>query len=197
MSNRFTDVFDDLTIPEEYIKELLLKTEVVRITASLQGGSLTVFVKCEDELTRAAISRAEDAILKSVFPGKHIRVTVVDVNEYRERDRMFSEGTETGASGSTRRKTEPKKTSEAGKPEPKPGQKNFKTSFNKWTPKTDKKSDNPAVVYGYDFTGEAVPVHSLEEGMGDVIVTGTTFNLEEPRKTKNDNAIGIRFYRFL
>ena len=189
MSNRFTDVFDDLTIPEEYIKELLLKTEVVRVTASLQGGSLTVFVKCEDELPRAAISRAEDAILKSVFPGKHIRVTVVDVNEYRERDRMFSEGTETGASGSTRRKTEPKKTSEAGKPEPKPGQKNFKTSFNKWTPKTDKKSDNPAVVYGYDFTGEAVPVHSLEEGMGDVIVTGTTFNLEEPRKTKNDKLI--------
>ena len=90
MSNRFTEVFDNLIIPEDYIRELLQKTEVVRITASMQRGSLTVFVKCDDELPGAAVSRAEDAILKAVFPGKHVRVTVENVSEYAERQRIFS-----------------------------------------------------------------------------------------------------------
>ena len=198
MSNRFTEVFDNLIIPEDYIRELLQKTEVVRITASMQRGSLTVFVKCDDELPGVAISRAEDAVLKAVFPGKHVRVTVENVSEYAERQRIFSGSLRRSDSGADTKSEKtsrpafsnpPQKKNEAQKPEPKPGQKSFKTAFNKWTPKTNKKSDNPDVIYGYDFSGEPIAVKNLEEGMGDVIVTGFTFNLDEPRKTKNDKLI--------
>lgn len=74
----------------------------------------------------------------------------------------------------------------------KPGQSGFKVAKNQWTPRMDKKSDNPDVIYGYDFSGEPVRISMIEEGMGAVIVEGKVFGLEV-KTTKTEKFI-FEFY---
>lgn len=187
MANRFLEVFDNINI-DSNDKELLKETEVIKVTVSSDRSSLTVYVKAAEELPRPAVLGIEDAIREKIFNNKNIRVTVIDTAVHAD----FSSSHSKSSSFSKNNSGEAKQSGNVSKNQAvKPGQDRFKEAYNKWTPKQDKKSDNPDIIFGYDFSGEALPVHSLEEGMGEVIISGHIFN-PEVLKTRN----GKYIYKF-
>ena len=169
MENRFSEVFVNLDM-DITDRELMKDTEITRITASSDRSSLTVYVRCREELPRQTVQSAERAIRDKVFDGKNIRVTLIALTQAAE-NYVHKNGNGNGV-----------------KIQKKPGQDGFKKSETQWTPKRDKKSQDPDVIYGYDFKGEEIPIHHLEEGMGEVIIGGSIFGTDLV-KTRNEKFI--------
>ena len=214
-NSRFLEVFDGLCIAPDHAG-LFSAADVVKVVLGTDQRSLTVYIRSERPIPREAMTAAESAIRDKIFAGKDIGVLLVDTavhQEYAGRAQgesgAFSssqqgtgekEGRASGSNGLGSGGSNPAGRStqggmgqngRGGKSSPRPGQQGYKKSFNQWTPKQDKKSDNPDVVYGYDFTGEPLKIKSLEEGMGGVIITGFLFGTELI-KTRNGKFI-IRF----
>ena len=157
-------------------RELMKHAAILRITASSDRNSLTIYARMTDDVPRATVQAAERAIRQKIFDGKNIRVTIVVTNpETPSFGNISPGGEQTGGA----------------KPAKLPGQNGFKQSQNEWTPKQDRKSQNPDLIFGYDFHGTPMPIHQLEEGMGDVIVQGRLFGTETV-KTRNEKYI-IKF----
>ncbi len=56
-----------------------------------------------------------------------------------------------------------------------------------------KRSDNPDVVYGRDFEGEAIPMSDVIGEMGEIVVRGKVIHIEE-KEIKNRSDMRILFY---
>ena len=78
--------------------------------------------------------------------------------------------------------------SQPQKKQPLPGQAKFRQAANAWTPRMDKKSENPDLIYGYDFKGEALSIKSLDLSTGEAIIKGRVFKPENI-KTRNGKNI--------
>ena len=175
MEKQFSDVFPNLDM-DITDRELMKHAAILRITASSDRNSLTIYARMTDDVPRATVQAAERAIRQKIFDGKNIRVTIVVTNpETPSFGNISPGGEQTGGA----------------KPAKLPGQNGFKQSQNEWTPKQDRKSQNPDLIFGYDFHGTPMPIHQLEEGMGDVIVQGRLFGTETV-KTRNEKYI-IKF----
>ena len=186
MDNRFSSVFVNLDM-DMTDRSLLKDAEVVRVLLSADRTSLTVYLRLKEELPRQTMQAAEEAIRHKIFGEKHIRVSLVntagqgmgaDSHGANGASGTFQNGGH-GASGTN------------GKAPKKPGQEGFRQAQSQWTPKQDRKSQNPDVIYGYDFKGEPLPISSLEDGMGEVIIRGSIFG-QEMIRTRNEKFI-IRF----
>ena len=180
MSSRFSDVFVNLNM-DITDRELMKNAEVLRISVSKDRSSLTVYLKTTEDIPRPTILAAEEAIREKVFDNKRLRIEIVALGGDNSANGSSSQagdgqGAISGAKGSALRHTR------------KPGQDGYKKAETKWTPKTDKKSQNPDVIYGYDFKGEAMNIASLEDGVGEVIINGKIFGLEII-KTRNEKFI--------
>jgi len=172
VNKHFPDVFPNLDM-DITDRELMKKAEILRITASSDRNSLTVYAKLEEDVPRQTVQAAENAIRQKIFDGKNIRITIILTNPMAN---LPGQGASDGQGTN-------------GARHPKlPGQNGFKPSQNEWTPKQDRKSQNPDMIYGYDFHGQSIPIHQLEEGMGDVIVQGKLFGTEVV-KTRNEKYI--------
>ena len=180
MSSSFSEVFEKLNISPEHMG-LLSGAQVIKIVMTSDRRSLTIYVRSEQFLPRETVTEAEAAIREKIFDNKDINVTLIDTVPHGDQRPKQEKGST--ASGQQDR----------GKNHsaPKPGQQGYKKTVNQWTPKQDKKSDNPDVVYGYDFTGEPLKIKTLEEGMGGVVITGFIFGTELV-KTRNGKYI-IKF----
>ena len=75
----------------------------------------------------------------------------------------------------------------------KPGQNGFSKS-NSWTPKRSKKSDDPDVIYGYDFSGNVTDIASLETDMGEVLLHGEVFTPEAVKTKSGRYAFKFNLY---
>ena len=208
LPSRFLEVFDNIQI-DTSDRELLREAEVLRITAPSDYTALTVYIRAKQALPREAVLAVENAIRARIFDNKHIRVTVIDTAVHGNGgayaagstgSRAYSGGGAGGTSGGqTGRDGGYGSAGGSGaagggskmplqKQGYRPGQSNFREAKNRWTPKMDKKSDNPDVIFGYDFSGEPLKINSLEIGMGDVIINGSIFS-PEMVKTRNGKFI--------
>ena len=68
-----------------------------------------------------------------------------------------------------------------------PGQQGF-AKKDAWTPKKTKKSDDPDVIFGYDFSGNISDIANLTVDMGEVLISGEIFSREDI-KTKSGRII--------
>ncbi|MDO4961338.1 MAG: PolC-type DNA polymerase III [Eubacteriales bacterium] len=200
MSSKFPDVFANLDM-DMTDRGLMKNADVTKVSVSSDRSSLTVYMHNKEDIPRSTVYAAETAIKEKIFGGKNIRVNIVITYEPK------SAGVSAGAPGPSYG------AGNAGSGGPlnkgggngggngsgsgnsrfikKPGQEGFKAAENKWTPKQDKKSQNPDVIYGYDFKGEPLSISGLEDGMGDVIISGKIFS-PEIIKTRNEKYI-IKF----
>ena len=213
MSNQFLEVFEGLEVAPEHAG-LLSRAEVLKIVMGSDRRSLTIYVRAQSYLPRETVTSAENAIRGKIFGNKDIGVMLIDTAVHPEgtnssgsafRGGSGAGGSGSGAYGERQGGAHGSEQSGAGQNghgtnggngfsggrTAKPGQQGYKKSFNQWTPKQDKKSDNPDVVYGYDFKGEPLKIKTLEDGMGAVIITGFIFGTELI-KTRNGKFI-IRF----
>ena len=195
MNNRFSDVFVNLDM-DLTDRELMKNAEVTKICVPADRSSLAVYVVNKEEIPRSTVYSAEAAIREKIFEGKNIRVTI-HVTATNKASAAGGAGQSTAAAD---RNQTGSKVPAAGRHNgsgsgdmsgKRPGQQGFKRSDNKWTPKQDKKSNNPDVIYGYDFKGEPLSISSLEEGMGEVVISGRIFS-PELIKTRNEKYI-IKF----
>ena len=198
--SRFSEVFPKLDM-DMSDKELLKNAEVLKISVPGDRGSLSIYIRNNEEIPRSTICLAEEAIREKVFDGKSIRVEIVVTGPARsgnptpgrsdtaaypggKRHGDSSSGSDSGSQGGFSK--------DAGaRGFKRPGQIGYKTADTRWTPKQDKKSQNPDVIYGYDFSGKPLSISSLEEGMGDVVIKGKIF-APETIKTRNEKYI-IKF----
>ncbi len=185
MSSSFLEVFENLNISPEHAG-LFSGAEVVKIVMPRDRSALTVYIRSREALPREAVTEAERAIRERIFDNKDVGVLLVDTAPHGEHANTAAAGGGSRQSQGTAGEKRP-----AQSQAPKPGQQGFKKTVNQWTPKVDKKSDNPDVIYGYDFKGEPLKIKTLEEGMGGVIITGFVFGTELV-KTRNGKFI-IKF----
>ena len=185
MSSSFLEVFENLNISPEHAG-LFSGAEVVKIVMPRDRSSLTVYIRSREALPREAVTEAERAIRERIFDNKDVGVLLVDTAPHGEHANTAAAG---GGSRQSQGPAGEKRPAQSQAP--KPGQQGFKKTVNQWTPKVDKKSDNPDVIYGYDFKGEPLKIKTLEEGMGGVIITGFVFGTELV-KTRNGKFI-IKF----
>ena len=178
MSSYFKDVFK--LEAERDFESAFSSCMVNRITANAERSVLTVYVEPDGELPRDMLLRASELIREQVLFSKEIRVSLVDTKAEREREAERREALE-----AAQKKPEPEKRQAL------PGQNGFRRSQNQWTPKQDKKSDNPDVIFGYDFTGEPIALSAVTDGMGEAVVQGRIFS-PESIKTRNGKFI-LRF----
>ena len=189
--SRFSEVFLNLDM-DLTDRELMKNTEVIRITVPEDRSALNVYLDHKEDIPRSTIYAAETAIREKVFGGKNIRVSILLTAREHTHAAGGNSGSLSGASASHSEGN----TGSAGRGDfrkngKKPGQQGYRTADSRWTPKQDKKSQNPDVIYGYDFKGEALSISSLEEGMGDVVIQGKIF-APEIIKTRNEKFI-IKF----
>ena len=198
--SRFSEVFPKLDM-DMSDKELLKNAEVLKISVPRDRSSLDIYIRNNEEIPRSTICSAVEAIRDKVFEGKSIRVGIVVTGAARSGNHTAG-GTSTAASTGGRQYSNSSSGSGAvnqggfsgnanGRGFKRPGQTGYKTADTRWTPKQDKKSQNPDVIYGYDFSGEPLSISSLEEGMGDVVIKGKIF-APETIKTRNEKYI-IKF----
>lgn len=207
MKSRFLEVFDNIVI-DSSDKALLREAEVIRILTPRDRTSLTVYIRATEELPREAVLAVENAIREKIFGSKNIRITVIDTanhaggghrnNAAYQNGESASYGSYGSGSGNgsgrnsngedAQQNSRPPFAGQNLKQGARPGQDRFKQAVNRWTPRMDKKSDNPDVIYGYDFSGEPLKMNTLEVGMGDVIVNGYIFS-PELVKTRNGKFI--------
>ena len=168
----FLDVFPNLSL-DGADRENLKGTEVVKLRMPGDRSSLTVYVKSDREEASGSFSAARMAIREKIFSNKNIQVDIIDTASHTKSVRTGS--TSGGEAQGTAKNAIYGRT----------GYKEQQTEF---SPKRDKKSDNPDVIYGYDFSGKTMPIKNLEEGMGEVILSGKVF-APETVKTKNGKYI--------
>ena len=195
MSN-FSEVFPNLDM-DLSDRELMKKAEVIRISVPDDRSSLTVFLRCTEEIPHSTLCEAETAIRTKIFGEKNIRVSIIAAAHTESgngsmgstRASSGSAGTgSTSVSQGSRSRNGDYSSKSGDRSFKKPGQTGYKEADNRWTPKQDKKSQNPDVIYGYDFSGEPLSISSLEDGMGAVIINGRIFGIELI-KTRNDKYI--------
>ena len=201
MKSRFLEVFNNIVI-DASDKELLREAEVIRICAPADRTALTVYIRAVEELPREAVLAVENAIREKIFDNKNIRITVIDTASHAGGQTSGSAGRYGSAEGRSLTKASDAENGRAipqnangsaashreFKQGARPGQDRFKQAVNRWTPRMDKKSDDPNVIFGYDFSGEPLKMNTLEVGMGDVIVNGYIFT-PELVKTRNGKYI--------
>ena len=187
MKQGFSDVFVNLDM-DLTDRELMKNAEVIKISVSADRSSLTVYLRNHEDIPRTTIRAAEKAIREKIFDSKSIQIDILML------------GSESGAAGNKAGSAlvhghgyEDGSSSNGGNAsggrfQKKPGQDGYKQAETAWTPKTDKKSQNPDVIFGYDFKGEPLKIASLEDGMGAVIVNGRIFG-PELIKTRNGKYI--------
>ena len=184
MKESFSNVFVNLDM-DLTDRELMKNAEVIKISVSADRSSLTVYLRNKEEIPRSTIRSAEKAIREKIFDNKSIQIEILmlaaeggsSVGGQTHTDGGKAQGQGNGAPAQ-----------QNGRFPKKPGQDGYKQAETAWTPKTDKKSQNPDVIFGYDFKGEALKISTLEEGMGAVIVTGRIFG-PELIKTRNGKFI--------
>lgn len=168
----FTEVFNNLKL-DAADRAFLEKAEVLRVAVSDERTALTIYIKTAPEAGSGFFTAAENAVRDSYFPGRSIRVRIVDTTVHAR-------------PGETPH-------SQAGSADPQQkkniyGRQGYKEARTEFSVRRDKKSDNPDVIYGYDFSGTPISIHNLEDGMGEVIITGKIFAFEK-RQTKNGKYI--------
>jgi len=186
MKESFSNVFVNLDM-DLTDRELMKNAEVIKISVSADRSSLTVYLRNKEEIPRSTIRSAEKAIREKIFDNKSIQIEIlmlaaeggssVGGQTHTDGSRAQGQGNGNGAPAQ-----------QNGRFPKKPGQDGYKQAETAWTPKTDKKSQNPDVIFGYDFKGEALKISTLEDGMGAVIVTGRIFG-PELIKTRNGKFI--------
>ena len=164
MDSKLFEVFPQLQM-DDSDRQLLKDTQVVKISVPDDRSSVLIYLKNDDELSGGLVRALEDSIREAVFAGKSIPIHIA----------VLASGRSEGGSAEV-------------KAAPLPGQSGFRQAKTKWTPVRNKKSNDPNIVYGYDFSGESLPVSSLSEGMGEVILSGSVFEPETIR-TKNGKYI--------
>ena len=185
MKESFSNVFVNLDM-DLTDRELMKNAEVIKISVSADRSSLTVYLRNKEEIPRSTIHSAEKAIREKIFDNKSIQIEILmlateggsSVGGQTHTDGSRAQGQGNAVSAQQQNGRFPKK----------PGQDGYKQAETAWTPKTDKKSQNPDVIFGYDFKGEALKISTLEDGMGAVIVTGRIFG-PELIKTRNGKFI--------
>ena len=185
MKESFSNVFVNLDM-DLTDRELMKNAEVIKISVSADRSSLTVYLRNKEEIPRSTLRSAEKAIREKIFDNKSIQIEILmlaaeggsSVGSQTHMDGSRVQGQGNGAPIQQQNGRFPKK----------PGQDGYKQAETAWTPKTDKKSQNPDVIFGYDFKGEALKISTLEDGMGAVIVTGRIFE-PELIKTRNGKFI--------
>ena len=196
MRDSFSNVFVNLDM-DHTDRELMKNAEVLKISVSENRGSLTVYLKNTEDIPGATIHAAEKAIKERIFDNKNIKVELLllggslgsegglhrAVNAGagdKSGSSLNGGGSVAGASGNG--------AGSNGRVLKKPGQDGYRQFKTEWTPTIDKKSQNPDVIFGYDFKGEALKISTLEDGMGAVIINGKIFG-PELIKTRNGKFI--------
>ncbi len=197
----FAEVFQNLDM-DLSDKELMKNAEVLKVAVPEDRSALTVYLRNKEDLPRSTLTEAEAAIKSKIFGGKNIRVSIM-VTGVSSRIGGSSNSQTSGQSshGASGNGNAARHTSDSGsqgrgsfdknaggKFLKKPGQTGYKEADTRYTPKQDKKSQNPDVIYGYDFSGEPLSISTLQEGMGAVIINGKLFGIEII-KTRNGKFI--------
>ncbi len=204
MTRRFLNVFDSLKLDEELLS-LVSETDVVKVSMNPVKSCLHVFIEGGNELEKDKLFRLQDAVKSSVFGNKNIFVSIIRAEAekpaYAQADPApWDEAS--GSSGSAPSEGNGRKevgTGSASRQSPgrsearrtrKPGQQGFSKAA-PWTPKRNKKSEDPDLIFGYDHVASPIDIASLEAEMGDVMISGEIFS-PETVKTKSGR-IGVRF----
>ena len=195
----FSEVFQNLDM-DLSDKELMKNAEVLKVAVPEDRSALTVYLRNKEDLPRSTLTEAEAAIKSKIFGGKNIRVSIMVTGVSSRIGGSGSSQTSGQSShGASGNGNAARHTSDSGsqgrggydkngKLLKKPGQTGYKEADTRYTPKQDKKSQNPDVIYGYDFSGEPLSISSLQEGMGAVIINGKLFGIEII-KTRNGKFI--------
>ena len=197
MTKRFLNVFDNIDIDED-LRELMRETDVVKISTNPIKNTLHVIISGGEELKGERLFRLQSALKKGLFGDKNIFVSIlredrIDLRRNREMSGGETSGnvrTHASAAVSKDNSRSDKKQVYAQK---KPGQNGFSKS-NSWTPKRSKKSDDPDVIYGYDFSGNVTDIASLETDMGEVLLHGEVFTPEAVKTKSGRYAFKFNLY---
>ena len=210
MTRRFLSVFEKLDINEE-LKGLISETEVVRISTNPIRNSLHIFIDGGNELPREALFSLQKAVRESVFGDKNICVSIMREKKVSREEgqpqaqgasdsvpfegsravgskKAPSSGTDKGSS--LKSSSGGKAAFEKGK---RPGQGSFAKN-NAWTPRRSKKSEDPDVVFGYDFSGNITDIAMLEADMGEVLISGQIFSREDIKTRSGRIAAKFNLY---
>ena len=199
MTRRFLNVFDKLDIDEE-LRAVVSETDVVRVSTNPVKSSLHIVIN--GELERSSLFRLQSAVKQGLFGDKNIFVSITSELPVSKdtQDVPFSEdnGTQADPSSSAQRQAaqkpaSQKQASQKSFGQKKPGQDGFRKS-NAWTPKRMKKSDDPDVVYGYDFSGTPTDISALESDMGEVMIVGEVFTPEAVKTKSGRYAFKFNIY---
>ena len=169
----FTDVFQiELDNTD---RNILKGAEVLKLNLSSDRTSMEVYLKAPDRIPRATIYAAECAIREQLFDGKNVYVTLIDTT-----------GSDNSEASGKAHVTQAKQAgTEKGKIF---GRGDYRAAQNEFSVRRDKKSDNPDVIYGYDFSVKTLSINTLQEGMGEVGIQGMVFGTETI-KTRNGKYI--------
>jgi len=170
----FFEAFQNLALDSED-RENFKDCEVLQVNVPEDRSSLTIYVKSASDIPRSSLFAVENAIKEKVFLNKQIRVSIIDTQNH--------------AVQSSSDRPRPVSATQAVEKKNIYGRDGYKETKSEFAPRRDKKSDNPDVIYGYDFSGKTIPMSSIEDGMGEVILQGTIFSADDPIKTKNGKYI--------